>query len=125
MLNLSKNSIESIQPLKKMKKLRIVHLGDNCLTNVDAFHNCGELVKLSLEGNMLKGLDQLRAIKTCPNLQNLHLMTLAADAQNPICQLNGYRQNLFAEFPNVKRLDGIFFMTQGSLLELIFRRGLR
>ncbi len=54
---------------------------------------------------MIKGLEQLRAIKTCPNLKNLHLQTLSADQQNPICQLKDYRSNLFSEFPQLKRLD--------------------
>jgi Leucine-rich repeat (LRR) protein len=94
-LNLSKNSIENIGPLKKMKKLRIVDLSENCLTGVDPLHNCQELVNLKLQGNMIKGLDQLRAVKTCPNLRNLSLQALGGDNDNPICQLNGYRSNIF------------------------------
>ena len=39
-LNVSKNNIESIAPLKKLKKLRIVNLADNCLKEIDPFHNC-------------------------------------------------------------------------------------
>ena len=57
---------------------------------------------------MIKGLDQLRAIKTCQELKNLHLQSLSGDNENPLCQLNNYRNNVFDEFPQIKRLDGIF-----------------
>ena len=93
-LNLAKNNIENITPLKYLKKLRIVNFSENCLTNIDSLHNCEELVNLKLEGNMIKGIDQLRAIKTCNNLKNLSLQTLTGDSQNPICQLNNYRRNI-------------------------------
>jgi hypothetical protein len=56
---------------------------------------------------MIKTIDQLRALKTCPNLNNLHLQTLSAQNDNPLCQLNNYRANIFDEFPQVKRLDGM------------------
>lgn len=107
-LNLHKNSIENIAPLKKLKKIRLLDLSENCITNIDSLHEDIELVNLKLQGNMIKGLDQLRAIKTCPNLKNLHLQSLSGDGQNPICQLNNYRTNLFEEFSQVKRLDGTF-----------------
>ena len=57
---------------------------------------------------MIKTIDQLRALKTCPNLNNLHLQTLSAQNDNPLCQLNNYRANIFDEFPQVKRLDGMW-----------------
>jgi len=34
---------------------------------------------------MIKGVDQLRALKTCTNLKNMHLQTLTGANQNPIC----------------------------------------
>ncbi len=43
---------------------------------------------------MIKGLDQIQALKECPQLKNLHLQTLSGDLQNPICSLNNYRDNV-------------------------------
>ena len=95
-LNLNKNNVENIVPLKKCKKLRIVNLSDNCLKDIDALHNCEELVNLQLQGNLIKSIDELRAIKTCPELRNIHLQSLAGDGDNPLCQLNSYRNNILA-----------------------------
>ena len=36
-LNLSRNAIENLRPLSKLKKLKIVNLGDNAITNIDCF----------------------------------------------------------------------------------------
>lgn len=104
-LNLSKNNIDSLAPLKNHARLRIVDLSENCIPNVDALSNCVELVNLNLEGNLIKGIDQLRALKTCTALRNLHLQTLAGNNENPICSLNQYRSNIANEFPQIKRLD--------------------
>lgn len=104
-LNLSKNGIENIAPLKNLIRLRIVDLSENCIPNIDALGNCAELVNLNLEGNLLKGIDQLRALKGCTALRNLHLQTLAGANENPICSLNNYRTNVAGEFPQIKRLD--------------------
>ena len=38
-LNLSKNNIDALTPLKKCKKLRIVNLSSNCLKDIDPLHN--------------------------------------------------------------------------------------
>jgi Leucine-rich repeat (LRR) protein len=93
-LNLSKNSIENIAPLKNLNKLRILDLSENCIPNIDALSGCVELVNINLEGNMLKGIDQLRSLKTCVLLRNLHLQTLGGNNENPICSLGNYRANV-------------------------------
>jgi len=93
-LNLSENSIENIGSLKILNKLRIVDLSLNSIVNVDALANAVELVNLNLEGNLIKGIEQIRALKTCENLKNLHLQTLDGVNQNPICGLSNYRRNI-------------------------------
>lgn len=117
-VNLSKNSIENLGPLKNLNKIRILNMSENCITNVEALGNNLELVNLHLEGNMIKGVDQLRALKTCPNLKNMNLQTLTGANQNPICELQNYRRNVFEELSQLKRLDGNSFSIQESLLEL-------
>ena len=84
-LNLSRNAIENVKPLSKLKQLRIVNLSDNAITNADCFENCIDLVNLRLEGNMIKGLNSMTSLNTCPKLRNMHLQTLSGDQQNPIC----------------------------------------
>jgi Leucine-rich repeat (LRR) protein len=37
-LNMSKNNIENVGALKKLKKLRIVDLSENCITTIDPLH---------------------------------------------------------------------------------------
>jgi hypothetical protein len=56
---------------------------------------------------MVKGIDSLKALQSCKKLKNLHLQTLGGDGQNPICQLNGYRDNLLNYLTQLGRLDGI------------------
>ena len=84
-LNLSKNNIDALTPLKKCKKLRIVNLSSNCLKDIDPLHNNDQLVNLHLQGNLIKSIDDLRALKTCPSLKNIHLQQLNGEDENPIC----------------------------------------
>ena len=124
-LNLSQNTIENITPLKLLNKIRILDLSGNCLLNVDALNNNTELVNLGLEGNMIKGVDQLRALKTCSSLRNLKLQSLSGGNQNPICQLNNYRRNIFEEIPQIKRLDCNLVNIQLSLKIYNFRMAVK
>lgn len=56
---------------------------------------------------MVKGLDALTALKSCNKLKNLHLQTLSGEGQNPICELNGYRNNTLEYLNQLSRLDSI------------------
>jgi Leucine-rich repeat (LRR) protein len=47
-INLSKNGIEDIAPLKNLIRLRIVDLSENCIPSIDALGSCVELVNLNL-----------------------------------------------------------------------------
>ena len=90
-----------------MKQLKIVDVSDNSIANVDCFQGNEELVNLKLEGNMVKSLESLRSLQSCVKLRNVHLQTLGGDGQNPICQLNSYRDNLLSYLTQVTRLDCI------------------
>lgn len=107
-LDLNHNAIENIAPLNKLLKLRIVDLAHNLLDNVDALGSCKELVNLHIEGNMIKGIDQLRALTDCPQLKNLHLQTLTAHDHNPVCELVSYRSNVTETLAQLRRLDSTF-----------------
>ena len=107
-LNLSRNAIENLRPLSKLKKLKIVNLGDNAITNIDCFEQSEDLVNLRLEGNMVKGLNSITSLSSCSNLKNLHFQTLSANQQNPICELNNYRSNVLEFLPLLSRLDGTY-----------------
>ena len=85
----------------------MVDLSDNSISNVDCFQDFNELVNVKLEGNMIKSTDNLKALKSCNKLKNLHLQTLSGDRQNPICQLEGYRNNLLNFISQISRLDSI------------------
>jgi Leucine-rich repeat (LRR) protein len=106
-LNLSGNTIQDLTPLSKLTQLKIVDLSDNSISNVDCFEGFEELVNLKLSGNMIKGLESLKSLQSCIKLKNLHLQTLGGDNQNPICQLNGYRDNLLSYLKQIGRLDSI------------------
>ena len=105
-LNLSHNSIENIAPLQNSKELKIVNFTDNSITNVNCLEGCKELVNIHLEGNMIKGLDQIKALQTCSKLKNIHLQKLSGDLENPICLLNDYRENMLSFLQQIVRLDG-------------------
>ena len=114
-LNLSRNSIENIAPLRKCKKLKVVNLADNSINNPDCFENCADLVNLRLEGNMVKGLNSITSLSKCPNLKNIHFQTLSGDQQNPICELNNYRNNVLDFLPQITSLDSKFVIMQVCL----------
>ena len=104
-LNLSRNSIENIKPLKNSKKMKILNLSDNSISNIEALEDSTELVNIHLEGNLIKGLENLKSLKSCTGLKNIHLQTMSGDAMNPICGLNGYRNNVLDYLPQIRRLD--------------------
>lgn len=119
-MNLSHNTIQDISPLSNLKQLKIVDLSDNSIPHVDCFQDFEDLVNLKLEGNMIKSLDSLKALQSCPKLKNLHLQTLSGDGQNPICQLNGYRDNVLGFITQITRLDSIpkgIILNNGSELK--------
>lgn len=111
-LNLSKNNIENLAPLRAMGRLRIADLSENCIASVEALGGCVELVNLNLEGNLLKALELLRPLKGCPALRNLHLQTLGGSSENALCSANGYRAGVASELPQLRRLDGTPAPTQ-------------
>lgn len=56
---------------------------------------------------MIKSMESLKALQSCIRLKNLHLQTLGGDRQNPICQLNNYRESLLAFLGQINRLDSV------------------
>ena len=113
-LNLSRNAIENLAPLRKLKKLKIVDLSDNAITSPDCFEDSSELVNLHMEGNMIKGLNSIACLSSCPSLKNLHFQTLSGNQQNPMCELTNYRANVFDFLPQLARLDGKYYLMQAS-----------
>jgi hypothetical protein len=62
---------------------------------------------------LIKGLENLKPLKNCTALKNLHLQTLSGATPNPICGLNGYRNNTFDFLTQLRRLDSIIFVISG------------
>ena len=54
---------------------------------------------------MIKGMDQIKGLKECPALENVHFQALSGDQENPICSLNNYRQNILQFLEQIHRLD--------------------
>ena len=62
---------------------------------------------------MVKGLNSITSLSSCTNLKNLHFQTLSGDQQNPICELNNYRNNVLEFLPFLNRLDCNFVNNWG------------
>lgn len=98
------------------------------MANVECFRGADELVCLKLEGNMVKGLEGLKALQSCDRLRNLHMETLTGEGQNPICQLEGYRDNLLSFLKQITRLDSVprgMKISNGSELKTDKRKDLK
>lgn len=93
--------------MQNLKSIKILDLSDNSISNTNCFKGLDELVNLKLQGNMIKSLDALESLTSCNKLKNLHLQALSGDHQNPICELNNYRNNVLDHLNQITRLDGI------------------
>jgi len=110
-LDLSNNKLTSNE-LKlldgaNMTKLAKLSLDHNAITSLTSMGTVPSLVCLSLVGNMVQSLDELRSLAAkAPALTALHLRTPNQTNTNPVCSESSYRQSVMEWLPQLQVLDG-------------------
>jgi len=91
-LNLSHNSITEISGLSCLSKLRRLDLSRNYIHSIsdDALNSNRALEFLSLEGNVITDVDDLKSLTSLSNLRCLYMQNSKKDVTNPVCQFPGY-----------------------------------
>lgn len=102
MLALNQTQLRSLQNLPECKNLLRLEVNDNKLSGDELVHlaHFKTLVILKCANNQIKTIEDLNTLKDLPALKNLDL------SSNPIAELDGYKEKIFALLPNLQILDG-------------------
>ena len=98
-LNLWGNDIEDISILSECKNIEILSLSLNKISNISPLKNCLNLRELYLRKNNISSLNQ---IDNLINLQNLKILWLD---ENPISNLENYKDYIIKKLPQIIKLD--------------------
>lgn len=98
-LNLWGSGLTNIGILKDCKKVRILSLVVNRISDLEPLSNLIELEELYLRENNIDDFDQIRNLAMLPELKILGL------EENPISSMSGYREIIIQILPNLKKLD--------------------
>ena len=63
------NQITSVEPLKNLKNLSILHLNNNDIVSIEALRNMTSLSRLALQNNKIKDLSPAADFEPAKNLQ--------------------------------------------------------
>uniref|UniRef100_A0AC34QL48 Acidic leucine-rich nuclear phosphoprotein 32 family member A n=1 Tax=Panagrolaimus sp. JU765 TaxID=591449 RepID=A0AC34QL48_9BILA len=102
-INASGLGLENLNGLPSLPKLHTLDLSENKLTGA-VLHLIGEkcpsLEQLNLCGNEIVDIDSLKALLNAKSLMTLDLL------ENPITNVENYRDEVFKLFPKLQYLDG-------------------
>ena len=98
-LNLWGNDIEDISILSECKNLEILSLSLNKISNISPLKNCLNLRELYLRKNNISSLNQI------DNLINLHNLKILWLDENPISNLENYKDYIIKKLPQIIKLD--------------------
>ena len=93
--------LNDISIVAKLPNVETVTLSVNEITTLKPFKNCKKLRELFLRKNHIKDLSELTNLQGLPLLQTLWL------SDNPITDVDNYRQIIIGMFPNLKKLDEV------------------
>ena len=106
-VDLSKNRLTVISGMENLNKLKVLNLSYNKLTTCDALKGCVSLMRLELQGNLLKDTKPIERIEEgLTNLVGLYLQEFNGEASNPCCRLPNYKDSVRKALPSLKALDG-------------------
>ena len=100
-INLWGLEINDISILSKCKNLEILSLSLNNISNISPLQKCKNLRELYLRKNKISSLSQIDYLK---NLKNLRILWLD---ENPISNLNNYKNYVLNILPQIIKLDNI------------------
>ena len=117
-LNLSSNSILTIEPLAALTQLIRLDVSNNQIQKlIIGLGTLIELNHLKLENNNITSMDELRVLSQLPKLKNFYLQNkkkdstnetneTKSDSANPICDHPAYTTTLLRYAPDLQVLDG-------------------
>lgn len=100
-IDISNNRISSIQPLRKLTRLRVLVAARNRIITLDGVSGCKSLNRLDVSDNSIEALDGVADAAACPLLGNLNLSC------NPAQSCIDYRLHLVSLLPQVNNLDNL------------------
>ena len=100
-LNLWGCDLENISILSQCKKLEILSLSLNNISKLSPLTKCVNLRELYLRKNNISSLSQIDYLK---NLYNLRILWLD---ENPISNLENYKEYILKTLPQVIKLDNV------------------
>lgn len=100
-INLWGLEINDISILSQCKNLEILSLSLNNISNISPLQKCKNLRELYLRKNKISSLSQIDYLK---NLKNLRILWLD---ENPISNLNNYKNYVLNILPQIIKLDNI------------------
>jgi Leucine-rich repeat (LRR) protein len=113
-LYISHNGIKKLENLKKCKKLRVIDLAGNFLTDIDAdqLADMHDLEELWLNDNKIANFDWLYKIKHLKKLKTLYLERNPCCGDTSIMNPNGraaYVQKVREILPQLEQIDAEYF----------------
>mmetsp|Transcript_26672 Transcript_26672/g.48024 ORF Transcript_26672/g.48024 Transcript_26672/m.48024 type:complete len:185 (+) Transcript_26672:2-556(+) len=101
-LSMSGCGLTSLANFPNLGALLKLDLSKNSITGgLDNLSNCVELMQLSLTENQIKTIDSLQPLANLPNLLSLEL------EDNPVAEVEGYREKVFELCSSLEVLDGL------------------
>lgn len=100
-LNCWGSNLTDVSLFKEMPSLEVLNLSTNSITSLEDISHCHNLKELYLRRNSIQHLEELFHLKSLPHLKVLWL------AGNPCCGSNSdkYRMTVLRNLPNLHRLD--------------------
>lgn len=108
-LDVSFNSLTSVDNLASLKYLKTLILFSNKVEKLDGFENLIPLEQLYLQKNKVKFMTEINHLGGLPNLKVLSLQSLSTEDRNPVCEMSPtlYRDTIMQKIPQLQVLDEV------------------
>ena len=100
-LNLCANDLAEIDIVSQMGALEVLSLSVNSIYTLKDISACSNLKELYIRRNNVESLDEIEHLVP---LKNLRIMWLA---ENPVAQVQGYREHVINKLPQLTKLDNV------------------
>ena len=100
-LNLCANDLAEIDIVSEMSALEVLSLSVNSIYTLKDISSCYNLKELYIRRNNVESLDEIEHLVP---LKNLRIVWLA---ENPVAQIDGYREHVIRTLPQITKLDNI------------------
>lgn len=106
-LDVSFNTLTSVEPLSSLKYLKTLILVSNRIDKLDSFKNLQVVEQIYLQNNKVKFISELNHLVGLGNLKVLSLQSLSGEDRNPVCDMSPemYRDTIIRKLPQLQVLD--------------------